>query len=543
MLTASGPGVRARSEDDETTARLLAEALPLAYNIVGRALDGCPGTDEAVRAAVARATVVRAIRAHGGPDAAARLRLRLAAIAVDEVRRHSRTVPPPSAAPGGGGLEEPAPPTVDFVDLTVVRLELTGERREIAEATRWLGDTGWDVLALWWLESCGVLDRPELAEALDLSRQHAAVLLDRLAGGLTSARVAQRALAAVPGCRELRALVEAWSGVPDPGWRERIADHAAGCVACFRCSGAMMPAEVVLGGLPLVPLPGALAAGVSLGAPAGEGYRRRRSGRRRPAAAVPMRVWVWLSAAGAVAGVCALAALGCGGPAQAPSVVLVGPVDAPQAAAARPAPPDGPPAMAAAGSASPAASAAVPMGTQSPSGIPSAAASVTSPVTPAAAPSAGSSPRASASPALRPSATPTPSSTTPAPARGPAPEVVTMLNAQRRDLGCAPLRTDARLQYVAQRHADDMAARHYFGRVDPDGAGPERRIDEAGYLWTAAIEANARGQQDAATVTSGWTADPSARSRLLDCGFTDIGVGVHPGDGGPWWTLDLGAAR
>ncbi|MET8625079.1 CAP domain-containing protein [Kitasatospora sp. NPDC004669] len=118
-----------------------------------------------------------------------------------------------------------------------------------------------------------------------------------------------------------------------------------------------------------------------------------------------------------------------------------------------------------------------------------------------------------------------------------------MLNAQRRDLGCAPLRTDARLQCAAQRHADDMAPRRYFGRVDPDGTGPERRMDETGYPWTAAIEANVRGQEDAATVMSGWTADPSARSRLLDRGFTDIGVGVHPVDGGPWWTLDPGIAR
>ncbi|MBV6702711.1 RNA polymerase [Kitasatospora aureofaciens] len=466
-------------------------------------------------------------------------------IAVDKVRRHRRAVRATSAAPGGDGPEKPARPTVDFVDLTVVRLELTGERREIAEATRWLGDSAWDVLALWWLEACGVIDRAELAEALDLSRQQAAVLLDRLTAGLASARVAQRALAAVPGCRELRALVEAWSGVPDPGWRERITDHASRCVACFRCSGALTPPENVLGGLPLVPLPGALATGTgaSSGSSAGEGHRRsRRSGRRRPVAAVSTRVWVSLSAAGAVTGVCALAAL-CGGPAQAPSAVLVGPVDALETATARPAPPDEPPAVVAAGSASPEPSAAVPAGTQSPSGIPSAAVAVTSPVTLPAAPSAGPSLRSSASLALRPSATPTPSSITPDPARGPAPQVVMMVNAQRRDLGCAPLRSDARLQYAAQRHADDMAARRYFGRVDPDGAGPERRIDEAGYPWTGAIEANARGQQDAATVMSVWTADPSARSRLLDCGFTDIGVGVHPGDGGPWWTLDLGTTR
>ncbi|MGW3044880.1 CAP domain-containing protein [Kitasatospora sp. NPDC001159] len=542
MLTASGPATRARSEDDETTARLLTEALPLAYNIVGRALDGCPDTDEAVRAAVARAAVVRARRAHGGPDAPARFRVRLMATAVDEVRRHRRAVRAMSAAPGSGGPEEPARPTVDFVDLTVVRLELAGERREIAEATRWLGDTGWDVLALWWLEACGALDRPELAEALDLSRQQTAVLLDRLTAGLAAARVAQRALAAVPGCGELRALVEAWSGVPDPGWRERIAGHASGCVACFRCSGALTPAEDVLGGLPLVPLPGLLTAGASVGAPAGTGHRRnRRSGRRRTVTALPTRVWVSLSAAGAVTGVCALAAL-CGGPVQAPSAVLVGPVDAMETSATRPAPPAEPTAVPVAGPAS-AASAAVPVGTQSPSGGPSAMPSVTSSPTPSATSSVRPSPRPSAAPVSRPPAAPMPSTIGPDPARGPAHLVVTMVNAQRRDLGCVPLRTDARLQSAAQRHVDDMAARRHLGRDDSDGAGPDRRMNDAGYPWTAAIEANARGQQDAATVMSDLTADPSARSRLLDCGFTDIGVGVHPGDGGPWWTLDLGTAR
>src|SRR6266568_3772912 len=48
-----------------------------------------------------------------------------------------------------------ADPRMDFVELTIVRLGLSGQRREVAEATRWLDDDDRELLALWWLEAGG----------------------------------------------------------------------------------------------------------------------------------------------------------------------------------------------------------------------------------------------------------------------------------------------------------------------------------------------------------------------------------------------------
>jgi uncharacterized protein YkwD len=33
---------------------------------------------------------------------------------------------------------------------------------------------------------------------------------------------------------------------------------------------------------------------------------------------------------------------------------------------------------------------------------------------------------------------------------------------------------------------------------------------------------------------------PGHRANILNCEFTTLGVGVHFGSGGPWWTQDFG---
>jgi uncharacterized protein YkwD len=37
-----------------------------------------------------------------------------------------------------------------------------------------------------------------------------------------------------------------------------------------------------------------------------------------------------------------------------------------------------------------------------------------------------------------------------------------------------------------------------------------------------------------------WMNSPGHRANILNCEFTTLGVGVHFGPGGPWWTQDFG---
>ncbi|KIZ16553.1 CAP domain-containing protein [Streptomyces natalensis] len=120
-------------------------------------------------------------------------------------------------------------------------------------------------------------------------------------------------------------------------------------------------------------------------------------------------------------------------------------------------------------------------------------------------------------------------------------QVVSMVNAERARKGCSPLAVDARLQAAAQRHSDDMATRNYYDHTSPDGVGPGDRITSAGYRWSAYGENIFKGPQDARTAMAGWMKSPGHRENILNCAFTQIGVGVNSASNGPWWTQDFAA--
>ena len=37
-----------------------------------------------------------------------------------------------------------------------------------------------------------------------------------------------------------------------------------------------------------------------------------------------------------------------------------------------------------------------------------------------------------------------------------------------------------------------------------------------------------------------WMNSPGHRANILNCSYQRLGVGVHEGTGGPWWTQDFG---
>jgi RNA polymerase sigma factor (sigma-70 family) len=238
---------------------LAAGYLPLVYNIVGRAMNGHPDVDDVVQE-----TMLRAVRGVGDLRDPAAFRSWLVAIAIRQVRDsyRDRLAQPPAVE-----FDAPVP---DFADQTIDRLGLSGQRLQTAEATRWLDDDDRPVLALWWQEAAGELTRAELAAGLDLTPAHAAVRVARMKERLVTSRMIVHALGRLPGCANIAVITAGWNGEPSPLWRKRLAKHVRDCTWCLAGAADMIPAERLLGGLPLLAVPAGLI-GRALGQASGPG--------------------------------------------------------------------------------------------------------------------------------------------------------------------------------------------------------------------------------------------------------------------------------
>ncbi|MFF2365333.1 sigma-70 family RNA polymerase sigma factor [Streptomyces sp. NPDC058122] len=532
----------ARSGDSAAQDALVSDYLPLVYNIVGRALNGSVDVDDVVQN-----TMLRALDGLDGLRTPENFRSWLVAIAMNQVRAHWRDR---QLAPDGvEEAEELADPGSDFVDLTMMRLQLSGQRRETALATRWLEPDDRGVLSLWWLECAGEVTRTEVADALELSPQHAAVRVQRMKAQLETARVVVRALAARPPCEELRGVLASWDGRPSALWRKRIARHARDCVRCSGLWSGLMPAEGLLAGLALVAVSPGLAAALSdaSGGMAATGSASRTSaaghgdagasgaGHRAPGArsaargeARRRRQMRRRALGGALVAVCVAGGgfwyletgPGTGTDEAAPSRTAgdsVRDLAAPDASRTSPS-------ASATASASPSPSASKKAKAKA-----SRTASAAEPSKSAGASSAAPTRRASGVAQAQSAPTTT------------VAQVVALVNKERATAGCGPLTEDPQLEDAAQAHSDDMAARDFFEHTNPDGADPGKRITAAGYQWSTYGENIAMGQQTPESVMESWMNSPGHRANILNCSFKNIGVGVHKGSGGPWWTQDFGA--
>ncbi|MGW1072718.1 sigma-70 family RNA polymerase sigma factor [Streptomyces sp. NPDC002537] len=559
----------ARAGDAAAQDELVADCLPLVYNIVGRALDGHADVDDVVQE-----TMLRVINGLDELRDPARFRSWLVAITTNQIRSHWRGRPEAPVS----GLQEVAEvpdPRADFVDLTIVRLGLEGQRKEVAEATRWLDEGEQTVLSLWWLEAAGELTRPEVAAALELTPAHTAVRVQRTKEQLETARGVVRALGAAPRCRELAELVAPWDGVPSALWRKRIARHARACGACGGAWSALVPAERLLVGLGLVPVAGTLlgwwGGGAVLDTQAASATTATPGSAPAASHAAPSHAAP--SHAASSHGASSHAARHCGGGGRASHGHRAARPRAVKRAAA------GAAALAVVAGgvlgglhffadSSDGTDRPVSAGEEIPAKVKALDAS-TAALPPSAAPSSSPSPSASASTSPKASASasasapapsgsgdapepkPDPTVARPAPKAPKAPtgsgggslgaQVTALVNAERAKAGCSPVTENATLDRAAQGHSDDMAARSFFDHTNPDGAGPGERITAAGYRWSTYGENIAYGQQDPASVMDSWMHSDGHRRNILNCSFKEIGVGVNHAPGGPRWTQVFGA--
>ncbi|WP_369175997.1 CAP domain-containing protein [Streptomyces mutabilis] len=128
-------------------------------------------------------------------------------------------------------------------------------------------------------------------------------------------------------------------------------------------------------------------------------------------------------------------------------------------------------------------------------------------------------------------------------AGGPEAQVLALVNEERAAAGCSPVTANDRLTRAADDYSDVMASSGVMSHTGPDGSTMTTRVEAAGYQWSTLGENIARGQADAASVMESWMNSPGHRANILNCSFEELGVGVHFGDGGPWWTQNFGAAR
>lgn len=232
----------AQAGDRRALDELVEGWLPLVYNVVGRALNGHADVDDVVQE-----TMLRAVDNLGSlrdPDC---FRSWLVAIAMRQIRDRARRRRERNLDEGVSDG------TADFAELTVLRLQLEGQRREVAEAVRWLDPEDRQLVSLWWLEVAGELTRRELAAAVGISRQHAAVRVQRMKERLETSRGIVRALDRA--CPELGEVTARWDGRPDSVWRKRLARHIRGCGYCGGTGDSVVPAERLLVGIALVPVP------------------------------------------------------------------------------------------------------------------------------------------------------------------------------------------------------------------------------------------------------------------------------------------------
>jgi RNA polymerase sigma factor (sigma-70 family) len=267
--------------DRQALDHLLTQCLPLVYNIVGRALNGHADVDDVVQETLLR--MVRGLPKLRDPAA---FRSWLVAITIRQVRdREQIRAADRDRRAHLEDAEAITDPALDFAGLTILRLGLTEQRREVVEATRWLDPDDQELLSLWWLEETGELERADLAGALGLSDRHASVRVQRMKKQMEVSRVVVRALVAEPRCTELDETASTWDGTPSALWRKRFARHIRGCGVCQGLDEGLLPMDRLLSGLPLVAVPARfdvsrILDAVPTAAPSGHGGARRRHGRR-----------------------------------------------------------------------------------------------------------------------------------------------------------------------------------------------------------------------------------------------------------------------
>ncbi|MFC5286388.1 CAP domain-containing protein [Actinokineospora guangxiensis] len=118
--------------------------------------------------------------------------------------------------------------------------------------------------------------------------------------------------------------------------------------------------------------------------------------------------------------------------------------------------------------------------------------------------------------------------------------VLALVNTERADSGCGPVRWNADLADAARAHSVDMAEQDYFDHTSLDGRSPFDRMRAHGYDSPGG-ENIAAGQRTPESVMESWMTSPGHRANILNCDYTTLGVGIGKGGSyGVYWTQNFG---
>ncbi|MFD3663885.1 sigma-70 family RNA polymerase sigma factor [Streptomyces sp. NPDC058659] len=255
----AGLVVAAQAGDDRAREELVAAYLPLVYNIVGRSLSGHADVDDVVQETLLR--VVRDLPALRAPES---FRSWLVSITLRQINTYwhrqrafagrttvideARQIPAVGAEPEG---------------VTILRMHVSDERRQIVEAGRWLDPDHRVLLSLWLQECAGSLSRDDVAASMGLSVAHVGVRLQRMREQLELSRTIVAALETDPRCPQLDETVVGWDGLRTSVWRKRIARHTRDCPVCMATTTGRVPAERLLLSLATLAVPAGLIAALA----------------------------------------------------------------------------------------------------------------------------------------------------------------------------------------------------------------------------------------------------------------------------------------
>lgn len=131
-------------------------------------------------------------------------------------------------------------------------------------------------------------------------------------------------------------------------------------------------------------------------------------------------------------------------------------------------------------------------------------------------------------------------------------QVLALINQHRIAAGCGALAYSAQLEQAAYGHSRDMAVNNFFSHQGSNGSGVGDRVTQQGYKWKRVAENIAAGQRTPEAVVQAWMNSEGHRRNILNCAYTDMGLGYYyeagdtklPSGGGPYyhyWTQDFGA--
>jgi uncharacterized protein YkwD len=119
-----------------------------------------------------------------------------------------------------------------------------------------------------------------------------------------------------------------------------------------------------------------------------------------------------------------------------------------------------------------------------------------------------------------------------------ASQALRLVNQERVEAGCAPLRTVPKLQTPARQQSEDQAARDRFGHDGADGSTVNSRLSGLGYSWWGENVVQAQSAQAAVRF---WSNSPSHRANILNCVFKETGLALARSDSGNlYWTQTFG---